>query len=255
FSGMSTPTETFQGVRVYALDRNAMINGDTATAIGFTVMAANLGDAYSYLPASFRAGSPPPAGQPEWIMDVNSSTTAGTVENQVFVTRFHVDFATPANSTFGVGPNHTPDGIITVNGFVDAFTSTTSYIVPQSGTTAALDTLGDKLMYPLVYQNLNGVESIYATHTVNNNQGGTGPTAIRWYQFNMTGNTIPSAPAQQQTYNNGGDGFWRWMPSINVDSQGDVSIGYSKSSSSTFPEIDYAGRLGSDPLNNLAQGE
>ena len=44
FSGMSTPTETFQGVRVYAFDRNAMINGDIATAIGFTVMAANLGD-------------------------------------------------------------------------------------------------------------------------------------------------------------------------------------------------------------------
>src|SRR5207237_244015 len=115
FSGMSTPTETFQGVRVYAFDRNAMINGDIATAIGFTVMAANLGDAYSYLPASFRAGSPPPAGQPEWIMDVNSSTTAGTVENQFFVPRFHVDFAPPANSTFGVGPNHTPDGIIPVN--------------------------------------------------------------------------------------------------------------------------------------------
>src|SRR5205085_4632952 len=112
------------------------------------------------------------------------------------------------------------DSIITVTPFVDAYTATTSAIVPQVGTTALLDTLGDKLMTPLVYQNLGGVESIYASHTVNNNQNGTGPTAIRWYQFNVTGNTIPATPAQQQTFNNNADGLWRFMPSINVDRQG-----------------------------------
>ena len=112
---------TFNGVRVYALDRNSMINAGPANAIGFTIAAADLGDQYSLVPASFRTGDPPPAGQPEWFMDVNSSAVAGTVETQVFVRRFHVDFGTPANSTFGVGASHSPDGIITVNGFKDAF--------------------------------------------------------------------------------------------------------------------------------------
>ena len=116
---------TFNGVRVYALDRNSMINAGPANAIGFTIAAADLGDQYSLVPASFRTGDPPPAGQPEWFMDVNSSSVAGTVENQVFVRRFHVDFATPANSVFGVGAAHTPDGIITVNGFKDAFNAST----------------------------------------------------------------------------------------------------------------------------------
>lgn len=134
-------------------------------------------------------------------MNINSSAVAGTVENQVFVRRFHVDFTTPANSFFGVGASHAPDGIITVNGFVDAYTSTSGNIVPNgTGTsTQFLDTLGDKLMYPLVYQNLGGVESVYASHTVNNNQNGTGPTAIRWYQFNVTNDVIPAAPLQQQS--------------------------------------------------------
>ena len=250
---------TFNGVRVYALDRNSMVNGGSAHAIGFSILPANLGNQYSLVPASFRTGNPPPAGQPEWFMDVNSSSVAGTVETQVFVRRFHVDFATPANSTFGVGATHSPDGIITVNGFKDAFNATTSNIVPNGTTTAnqRLDTLGDKIMYPLIYQNRGGTESIYADQTIllATDNTLTGPTAVRWYQFNMTGNTIPATPAQQQDWNNGADGLFRWMPSINVDRQGNVAIGYSTSSTTLNPEIRYAGRLAGDPPNNMAQGE
>ncbi|MEP6788632.1 MAG: hypothetical protein ABJB40_09385, partial [Acidobacteriota bacterium] len=253
---MFSNNTTFNGVRVFALDRNSMINGGPANTIAFSVLPADLGDQYSFVPASFRTGDPPPAGQPEWVMSINSSTVAGTVETQVFVRRFHVDFAAPANSTFGVGAPHAPEGIIEVNGFVDAFTTTTS-IAPNGTATSSqfLDTLGDKLMYPLVFQNLGGVESIYADQTVNNNQGGTGPTGIRWYQFDMTGNTIPAAPTQQQTFNNSNDGLWRWMPSINVDRQGNLAIGYSTSSTTSDPSIRYAGRLAGDPLNDLSQGE
>ena len=45
------------------------------------------------------------------------------------------------------------------------------------------------------------------------------------------------------------------MPSIAVDSCGDTAIGYATSSTSMFPGIRYAGRLATDPLNNLGQGE
>ena len=251
FSGADS---SFQGVRIYALNRSSMINGGSANAIGFSIGPADLGDQYSLLPATFRTGLAPPVGQPEWFMSINSSAIAGTVETQVFVRRFHVDFVTPANSFFGVGATHAPDGTITVGGFVDAFTSTTN-LVPQTGTAVMLDTLGDKLMYPLAYQNLGGVESIYSAHTVNNNSGGTGPMAVQWFQFNMTGNTIPATPVQQQIFNNGNDGLFRWMPSINVDVQGNMAIGYSTSASTVNPSIRYAGRLAGDPLNTLAQGE
>src|ERR1051325_3922429 len=112
-------------------------------------------------------------------------------------------------------------------------------------------------MYPLIYQNRGGAESIYADQTIllATDSTLTGPTAVRWYQFNMTGNTIPATPAQQQDWNNGADGLFRWMPSINVDKQGNVAIGYSTSSTILNPEIRYAGRLTGDPLNNMAQGE
>jgi hypothetical protein len=96
---------------------------------------------------------------------------------------------------------------------------------------------------------------LWASQTVNNNQNGTGPTAVRWYQFDVTGGTIPATPVQQQTFNNGGDGLWRFMPSITVDAQGDMAIGYSVSSSTSEPSIRYAGRLAGDSPNSLAQGE
>ena len=127
-------------------------------------------------------------------------------------------------------------------------------LVPQNGTTAKLDTLGDKIMTPVVYQNRAGVESLWASQTVLLNYP-NGPTAVRWYQFNVTGGNFPATPVQQQSWNNGNDGLWRWMPSIAVDQNGNMAIGYSTSSAAQEPSIRYAGRLAADPLNNLGQGE
>ena len=45
------------------------------------------------------------------------------------------------------------------------------------------------------------------------------------------------------------------MPSISVDHQGNVSIGYTASSATVDPGIRYAGRLATDPPNTMAQGE
>ena len=252
----------FEGVRVYAFNRAAMINGGPASTVAFSVLcnpdandvctATPLGNSYSFVPATFRTGAPP-IGQPEWLMDVNSNAP-GAVDNQVFVRRFHVDFVTPGNSTLGANAAHDPDGIITVNGFVGAYNASGTQIVPNGTvtTTQYVDTLGDKLMYPLVYQNINGKEYIYADQTILLNYP-NGPSAVRWYQFDMTGNAIPATPTQQQDWSNGNDGLWRWMPSINVDGSGNMAIGYSTSSTTLNPGIRYAGRLVTDAANSLGQ--
>jgi hypothetical protein len=126
--------------------------------------------------------------------------------------------------------------------------------VPQGGTTQTLDTLGDGIMTPVVYQNRNGEEALWAQHTILENYP-NGPTAIRWYEFDVTGGNFPATPDQQQDWTNGNDGLWRWMGAIAVDANGNMAIGYSVSSSSIFPNISYAGRFATDPPNNLAQGE
>src|SRR5438876_108782 len=243
----------FQGVRAFALDRASMLAGGPANTIAFNITPAGLGDSYSLVPAGFRIVNSPLEGSDVLLLSVDSPATGGMTLTQVHGWKFHVDFAVPGNSTLGVGANHTPNANITVNGFVDAFTTTT-LLVPQNGTTAKLDTLGDKIMTPAVYQNRSGAESLWASQTVLLNYP-NGPTAVRWYQFNVTGGNFPATPVQQQSWNNGNDGLWRWMPSIAVDQNGNMAIGYSTSSAIQEPSIRYAGRLASDPSNNLGQGE
>jgi hypothetical protein len=110
-------------------------------------------------------------------------------------------------------------------------------------------------MTPMVYFNQGGTESLWATSTVCQDAACTQPTGVRWYQFDVTGGNFPASPVQQQTWTNGGDGVYRFMPSVAVDNSGNAAIGYSVSSSSINPGIRYAGRLVGDPPGNLGQGE
>src|SRR5204863_7886869 len=109
-------------------------------------------------------------------------------------------------------------------------------------------------MTPVVYQNRNGTESLWADQTTMLNFP-NGPTVVSWYQFDVTGGNFPATPVQQQDWSNANDGLWRWMPSIAVDQSGNTVIGYSTSNTTIFPSIRYAGRLAADPPSNLAQGE
>src|SRR5205823_3370583 len=72
---------------------------------------------------------------------------------------------------------------------------------------------------------------------------------IRWFELQRTqpGNW---GIFQQSTYQP--DTTWRWMGSIAADNQGNIALGFSASSSSINPQIRYAGRLATDPLNTLS---
>ena len=75
----------------------------------------------------------------------------------------------------------------------------------------------------------------------------------RWYEFRDPYG-VPLV-FQQGTYGPD-DGVNRWMGSVAMDGNGNIAVGYSVSDeTSTFPGIRYAGRLATDPLNELTQGE
>ncbi len=245
--------DKWDGVRVYALDRASMISGRPTNAIGFTILQRALGTSLHLVPASFRTGVPPPPGRQEFLLAIDKPAE-GVMQTHVKGWLFHVDFINRNNSTLGIGAEHSPNAQITVTGFINATTGRLDTLVPQQGTSQALDTLGDRIMTPVVYQNRNATESLWADHTILLNYP-VGPTAIRWYQFDVTGGNFPVTPVQQQDWSNGNDGLWRWMPSIAVDQNGNTAIGYSTSSTSMFPGIRYAGRFATDPLNSLGQGE
>ena len=219
----------FIGPEACAWNRNDMLRGAAAPAF----VCFQLSTAYASLLASDPDGaSAPPAGSPNFLMDVDAGSGA------LHLWRFHVDFATPANSTF-TGP-------ISLAG-VAPFTApcpTTQDCIPQPGTTQNLDALGDRLMYRLGYRNLGDHESLVANHTVVTAAGNTG---VRWYEVRSP-NGAPSI-YQQGTFAPDNDN--RWMASIAMDRSGDIGIGYTVASGATYPSIRYTGWQAGDTLGSL----
>src|SRR5207248_691486 len=74
---------------------------------------------------------------------------------------------------------------------------------------------------------------------------------VRWYELRKT--TGPWSIYQQSTFSPSADS--RWMGSAAMDQSGDIAVGYSVSSTTVDPSIRYAGRLATDPLGALSQGE
>ncbi|MGB8648205.1 MAG: hypothetical protein WCF84_23410 [Anaerolineae bacterium] len=227
---------TFDGVRLWAFDRNKMINGQ---AINFPYV--DISSAGGAMPANLR-GAQPPANTPEYFVSIDSPST-----NMLHVWKFHFDTTTPANSTVS-GPTN-----ISVNSFVEPCNAAnTTPCIPTKGG-EKVDGLGDRLMVQVQYRNIGGTESLWTTHTVANTASTGSVTGIRWYQLNVTGGTIQTTPVQQSTFKP--DSNFRWMPSLAVDKFGNMAVGYSIASSTMYPGLRYTGRLSTDPTNQLPQGE
>ena len=211
------------GAYVCALDRTNMLLGNPATSQCFQLASTF----NSLLPADLDGSILPPAGSPNYLMNVTSNT--------LNLWKFHVDWVNPANTTL-TGPTQIPVSTFQFGCHVSPTCA------PQQGTTQLVDGLGDRLMFRLPYRHFaDGHESLVATHAVNT------PTAIRWYELQNPGGT--PYVFQQGTYEP--DSNYRWLGSIAMDQMGDIAVGYSVSSSSMFPAVRYTARLQSDPLNTL----
>ena len=226
---------------IYAFERPQMLTGGTARLVFFRT-DASLGYV-TPLPADLD-GPPPPAGAPEPFVGVKQS-----VPQALYVFRFHVDWTNPANSTFGINglPN---DTLTSVAPFTLICPTTRDCVRQPPPATIGLDALaGRYVMYRPQYRNFGTHESIVFNHTVD---AGATRAGVRWYEIRDPNGT--PVLHQQGTYAPA-DGVNRWMGSAAMDKFGNLAIGYSVSSTTVFPGIRYAGRLASDPLGELTQGE
>jgi hypothetical protein len=209
---------SFVGAYACAFDRNAMLAGTTATAQCFTSPSEA-----SFLPSDWDGSTAPPAGSAAYFVDLATFSSLDLY-------RFHVNFATPSNSTF-TGPFSI--GVASYNEACGG-----GVCIPQAGTSQQLDSLGDRLMYRLAYRNFGDHEALVASHSVEPSS----VVGVRWYEIRSPATT--PAVFQQGTYLP--DSNFRWMPSIAMDHAGDIALGYSVSSSAIHPTIAYTGRVPSD---------
>ena len=121
--------------------------------------------------------------------------------------------------------------------------------VPQPDTERRLDVQGDKIMQRLVYRKVGGHESIVAAHSIYAQGGGGG---VRWYEFRLDKKRDPVL-YQQGTY--APEGFFRWMPSIDMDKKGDIGVGYSFGGTPNFTGQRFAAQKAGDAKGTLSLHE
>jgi hypothetical protein len=112
--------------------------------------------------------------------------------------------------------------------------------------------VGERLMQKVQYRRVGNKESLWVVHSVES--PANSPIKSQWGQIDVSGGNVRTTAVQQQIYTPDTT-LERWIPSLAVDHNGNMAVGYNMSSSSVFPGIAYSGRLANDPLNQLSQGE
>jgi hypothetical protein len=227
----------FAGAGAVVFERSKMLQGLAAQQIYFDLESIN-SNLFGMLPSHLNGPNVAPAGSPNYFVQFDDNVPADQLE----IWAFHVDWTTPANSTF------TNIAALATAPFDSNMCGGTANCIPQPGTVAKLDAISDRLMNRLQYRNSGVYESMVVNHTVD---VGSDHAGIRWYELRKSGGTW--SILQQGTY--APDTDHRWMGSAAMDGMGDIALGYSVSSTTTFPSVRYSARLSTDALNALPQGE
>lgn len=245
----------FVGVGAYALNRAQMIAGNSAPqVVSFLVppggAAYRVGD--GLLPADLDGNILPPAGSPSYFVGTMDSgfSAYGAPTDALNLFKFSVNWTTPLNSTFTFAAQLDTAPFDSV--FPCSGGSTPSRnCIGQPGTAVKIDILSSRQRptFRLAYRNFGTHESLVTSQSV---EATAGVAGMRWYEIRNP--NLSPVIYQQGTYSP--DSVNRWMGSIAMDRQGNMGLAYNVSDSTTvFPGIRYTGRLATDPLGTLPQGE
>lgn len=227
------------GVVVCALDRsNLLTGGSPRTQQCFTnpnPVTGALYLAHSLIPADIDGTTAPPAGREEYLVSIENPPNNGktTTSNSFNLWAFHVNWTTPADSTFtqtsvSEAP-YTP-------GCYNVALVTQTVCVPEpssASTNEFIDSVGDRFMPRFAYRNFGAYESFLVSHTVQVGTGSSQQTGIRWYELRGSG-----TPTLYQDGNLSFDSTtFRFIPSMAQDHSANAMVGYSVSSTTLHPGI------------------
>ncbi|HEV2806378.1 MAG TPA: hypothetical protein VGW57_15750 [Chthoniobacterales bacterium] len=242
---------TYLAGRVYVFERDKMINGLPARQLQADLAHDGAGIQYGFLPADLDSLTPPPAGEAAFILGPNAQFTNRTDSTRVKV-------------TWGTTPTIAlTSAVISTTGISSppCVNNTTAQenrdCVPQPAPAVGadyLDNLSSHFMYRLAYRN-NGTqaapqESLVASATVPGSASTPAHGAVKWWEFRNAGSST-TAPTVFQSGTFDPDTAYRFMPSVAMDKDRNIALGYSKSSTSVKPGIYMTGRLATDAAGTM----
>ncbi|MEO7484269.1 MAG: T9SS type A sorting domain-containing protein [Ferruginibacter sp.] len=238
---------SYVGSSVWAFNKAKMLAGD-ATAEVQRFRLTNPDFKYSSMaPVNVIGSTAPAAGSPGMFMYFNDDdfTTNPNDKDSLGFISFLPDFATPANTVLSFSQQ------LMTAPFKSGVCGGRNCVPSLTG--GGYDALSDRIMNRVVYRNFGSYEAIVLNYTVDANVGLGSPQAgIRWYELRRIGGAW--SIFQQSTYAPVGT-EWRWMGSININSKGQIALGYDLSSPSKYASIYFTGRNATDALNTMSVQE
>jgi hypothetical protein len=243
------------GAQPCAYNRVKMLVGDPTAEQVCTLDNSN-GTLFddSMLPADLDSAELPlPAGTPEvYVGSIDNFSS----ETHIYEYTYLPNFAAGTAVLTGVnGAN--PISVAALPAFVGLCNFGSTGCIPQLGVTTSssgLDSLGDRLMYRLALRRTVNRANVPVNHWMVSHaivNGSTG--AQRWYEFQSPNSNLTGLSLYQGgTY--APDAIYRFMGSLAMDKQGNIAMGYSRSSSTQHPDIYFTGRVPTDALGTM-EGE
>jgi len=249
------------GIGVYALEKNKMVNGQSARVIGFRLDAFNddgsdgpiplnlVGD--GLLPAYIDGKQKPQTVDTMPIIGTQDDGGGyGATSDALNIWDLTVKWK--ANAT----ANLVLKAQLPVASFDSIFPCPGGgrRCLPQPGAAVSqyldVQSYRQRPIWRTPYRNFKNYDSILAAQSV---EAAPGVAGMRWYEVRRVNGAY--SLYQQGTYAPL-DGIHRWMGSVAQDRQGNIGLGYSVVNGTTVkPGIRYTGRLAGDPLGQMTLGE
>jgi hypothetical protein len=235
-------------IGAYAVNRADMLAGNPNPALVQFTVPVNAFSGDGLLPADVDGDALPPPGSPAYYVgSMDNGGPYGATQDALSLWEFDINFATPAASTFEVVAT------IPIAPYDTIFPCSGRSCIPQPAPLGAVDILSyrQRPMNRAAYRNFGSYQAIVTNQSV---EAAPAMAGIRWWEIRNPGTN--AVLYQDSTYAPGiSDGIHRWMGSIAQDSAGNMALGYSAGGPTLFPSVHYTGRLESDALNQMGQGE
>jgi hypothetical protein len=237
---------------VYAIDRAALLAGGPVSVVRRKLPKLRGFPFNPIAPVDLEGTATPPDGSPGVFVrhrddEVHDKPGIGGGDSlELF--EFHPDFANPDASTLA-GP--TPVGVAEFSSDLCGLRSFSC--VPQPGTKVQLDPLREPVMHRPLLRTFADHQALVGAFVTDID--GLDTVGVRWFELRRDAAASTGGWTLFQQGTVGGGGLSRWMPSVAIDADGDIAIGYSASSKTVFPSIHVAGRSAADAPGVLTRGE
>jgi hypothetical protein len=223
---------------VEVADRNAMLSGaPQVSTIGFQVPNTSFCTFFP-MPADLR-GTNVPEGSPCYIVTPASHDTINPWHFWLDLYAFYTDWNAPANSTLEPVTQFDLGEFEPILNFGPG--------APQPGNPVNVMTIPVYMMYPLTYRQFSDHQTMVCCHTMWDGE----INYIKWYELRQE----QSAWYIYQTGNYAPGDLHYYMPSISINGNGDIGLGYSVSSETNYPSIRFTGRREDDMAGMMTFSE